>query len=56
MALSEMFFGDCVATAAADPSIHLSPITDGKSLFGSVRTLTGMCEDKRTQIDIISVR
>lgn len=55
-ALREMLSGDFVATSASEPRVKLIPITDCKSLVDSVRKLTGTCEDKRTQIDIISIR
>lgn len=56
MTLSEMLFSDFIATSSADPRLRMIPVTDCKSLFDSVRKLTGTCEDKRTQIDIISIR
>lgn len=56
LTISEMLFHDFTATSVAHPRLQLVPITDCKPLFDSVRTLTGPYEDKRTQIDIISIR
>lgn len=56
MTLIEMLFQGFSAVDATDPRVRIVPIADCKSLYDSVRELTGPCEDKLTQIDIISVR